>query len=629
MSPGEWAMLFANLKAVTAQNREELAAAEALMENADAVMASEYQKAMDKAKPGVAEQILPTVAGAVAAPFTAGMSIPAAMAVTGGAVAAGHAGGQLIDKGRVNAGRALTAGAISGATAGLNRGLDKGLDWLGNKAATMKEARVAEGQKLAGVEEGFETETGLGAAAKVKEMMPKAGFKERLYSALSNDASRDALSRAVDNIAMQYLRPGAPDVAIPRGLRPQTQLAIQQQRMEQQQMADQAAYQQEMLGLQQSELGLREREMTQRGELAEAERTHREKLAQMEIDARAEADAIEHQQRIEEANVRGMWEERGRQDELEYMRQRDRLTNEARVDRSGGQRGSGGTRPSGYMDSEIKAISAMVESQYPGALVYPGEDGQIHAQIPSGEGRWIHTIIDVDPNTGNISTPMVGGEGAPSTPGTQRPPTAEDLVRRVLPPGSPAPESPSGPAPESPSGPIPVRTPEEKQLINVIDEYTRGELKESMLESTAFLPGSKYTRSLWGANKAKSNLRKVAMWRVKGGRATPISLSELKAIAAMYNMKVDEFIDAVVKGDGLVYGRDKENEQYHNTRYAIYGSPLYREVVAPFLEQNPPIGRYKARTDVPMVDAYDPNFAGESYIPPQGEGKPIPNRWTK
>jgi len=409
--------------------------------------------------------------------------------------------------------------------------------------------------------------------------------------------------------------------------------------MEQQQMADQAAYQQEMLGLQKSELGLRESEITQRGKLSEAEMAHREKLTQMEIDARAKADAIEHQQRMEEANVRGMWEERGRQDELEYMkerdRERDRLTNEARVAGSGGQRGSGGTPPSGYMDSEIKAVSAMVTSQYPGALVYPGEDGRIHAQIPSGEGRWTHVIVDVDPNTGNISTPMVGGEGAPSTPGTQRPPTAEDLVRRVLPPGSPAPGTPSGsstpgaPAPGSTaSGPIDVWAPEEKQLINVIDEYTRGELKESMLESTAFLPGSKYTRSLWGASKAKTNLRKVAMWRVKGGRATPISLSELKTIAAMYNMKVDEFIDAVVKGNGLVYGRDKENEQYHNTRYAIYGSPLYREVVAPFLEQNSPIGRYKARTDVPMVEAYDPNFAGESYIPPQGEGKPIINYRT-
>ena len=49
---------------------------------------------------------------------------------------------------------------------------------------------------------------------------------------------------------------------------------------------------------------------------------------------------------MEEANVRGMWEERGRQDEFEYMKERDRLTNEARVDRSGGQRGSGGTPPS-------------------------------------------------------------------------------------------------------------------------------------------------------------------------------------------------------------------------------------------------------------------------------------------
>lgn len=618
MSPGEWAMLFANLKAVTAQNREELAAAEALMENADAVMASEYQKAMDKAKPGVAEQILPTVAGAVAAPFTAGMSIPAAMAVTGGAVAAGHAGGQLIDKGRVNAGRALTAGAISGATAGLSRGLDKGLDWLGNKAATMKDARVAEGQKLAGVEEGFETETGLGASAKVKEMMPKAGFKERLYSALSNDASRDALSRAVDNIAMQYLRPGAPDVAIPRGLRPQTQLALQQQRMEQQQMADQAAYQQEMLGLQKSELGLREREMTQRDALAEAERTHREKLAQMEIDARAEADAIEHQQRIEEANVRGMWEERGRQDELEYMRERDRSTNEARVARSGDQSRSGGTPPSGYMDSEIKAVSAMVTSQYPGALVYQGEDGQIHAQIPSGEGRWTHVIVDIDPTTGNISTPMVGGEGAPSTPGTQRPPTPEDLVRRVLPPDSPAPESPSGPAPESPSGPIPVRTPVEKKIRDAIDKYTHNESMTLMTRYGSFLPGSKYMNFAWRVAGAKNNLDDEALWMVKGGRAIPVSLSDLKGLADRYNMESEEeFIDAIVKGNGLVYGRDKENEQYHNTRYAIYGSPLYWEVVDPFIKANKPISMFKLNLDA----ARD--------RPPQGEGKPIPNRWSK
>ena len=33
----------------------------------------------------------------------------------------------------------------------------------------MKDARVVEGQKLAGVEEGFETETGLGAVAKLKK----------------------------------------------------------------------------------------------------------------------------------------------------------------------------------------------------------------------------------------------------------------------------------------------------------------------------------------------------------------------------------------------------------------------------------------------------------------------------
>ena len=607
MSPGEWAMLFANLNAVTAQNREELAAAEALMENADAVLASEYQKALDKAKPGVAEQILPTVAGIVAAPFTAGMSIPAAMAVTGGAVAAGHAGGQLIDKGRVDARRALTSGAISGATAGLSRGLDKGLDWLGNKAATMGEARVAEGLEYAGLEEGT---TAPEAVELVEQATPKAGFKERLYSALSNDASRAALSRAVDNIAMQYLRPGAPDVAIPRGLRPQTQLAIQQQRMEQQQMADQAAYQQEMLGLQKSELGLRESEITQRGELSEAEMAQREKLTQMEIDARAKADAIEHQQRIEEANVRGMWEERGRQDELEYMKERDRLTNEARVAGSGGQRGSGGTPPSGYMDSEIKAVSAMVTSQYPGALVYPGEDGRIHAQIPSGEGRWIHTIIDVDPNTGNISTPMVGGEGAPSTPGTQRPPTAEDLVRRVLPPGSPA--------PESPSGPIPVRTPVEKKIMDTIDQYTHNEGMTLMTRPGSFLPGSKHMNFRWRVANAKNNLADEALWMVKGGRATPIPLSALKGLADRYNMEnEEEFIDAIVKGNGLVYGRDKENEQYHNTRYAIYGSPLYWEVVDPFLKANKPISMFDIKPDV----ARD--------RPPQGEGKPIPNRWTK
>ena len=584
MSPGEWAMLFANLQAVTAQNREELAAAEALMENADAVLAAEYQKALDKAKPGVMEQILPTVAGIVAAPFTAGMSLPAAMAVTGGAVAAGHAGGQLIDKGRVDAGRALTAGAISGATAGLSRGLDKGLDWLGNKAATMGEARVAEGQKLAGVEEGFETETGLGAAAKVKEMTPKAGFKERLYSALSDDASRAALSRAVDNIAMQYLRPGAPDVAIPRGLRPQTQLALQQQRMEQQQMADQAAYQQEMLGLQKSELGLRESEITQRGKLSEAEMAHREKLTQMEIDARAEADAIEHQQRMEEANVRGMWEERGRQDELEYMKQRDRLTNAARVAGSGGQRGSGGTPPSGYMDSEIKAVSAMVTSQYPGALVYPGEDGRIHAQIPSGEGRWTHVIVDIDPNTGNMSTAMVGGEGAPSTPGTQRPPTAEDLVRRVLPPGSPAPETPPTP------GPVSVRSPEEQAVIDEIDYYGKGLRTKAAYEghptplpdtidfTEPFRREAKsigaYYKTSWNVSSARENLDKVALYQTRGGVDRELPLSSVPAVAKRYGMSVPEFLKAIRESGGYLPG----SEEHGNERFGVYGSPVWADI---------------------------------------------------
>ena len=584
MSPGEWAMLFANLQAVTAQNREELAAAEALMENADAVLAAEYQKALDKNKSGPMEQILPTVAGIVAAPFTAGMSLPAAMAVTGGAVAAGHAGGQLIDKGRVDAGRALTAGAISGATAGLSRGLDKGLDWLGNKAVAMKDARVAEGQKLAGVEEGFETETGLGAAAKVKEMTPKAGFKERLYSALSDDASRAALSRAVDNIAMQYLRPGAPDVAIPRGLRPQTQLALQQQRMEQQQMADQAAYQQEMLGLQKSELGLRESEITQRGKLSEAEMAHREKLTQMEIDARAEADAIEHQQRMEEANVRGMWEERGRQDELEYMKQRDRLTNAARVAGSGGQRGSGGTPPSGYMDSEIKAVSAMVTSQYPGALVYPGEDGQIHAQIPSGEGRWTHVIVDIDPNTGNISTPMVGGEGAPSTPGTQRPPTAEDLVRRVLPPGSPAPETPPTP------GPVSVRSPEEQAVIDEIDYYGKGLRTKAAYEghptplpdtidfTEPFRREAKsigaYYKTSWNVSSARENLDKVALYQTRGGVDRELPLSSVPAVAKRYGMSVPEFLKAIRESGGYLPG----SEEHGNERFGVYGSPVWADI---------------------------------------------------
>jgi hypothetical protein len=345
--------------------------------------------------------------------------------------------------------------------------------------------------------------------------------------------------------------------------------------------------------------------------------TQREKLAQMEIDARAEADAIEHQQRMEEANVRGMWEERGRQDELEYMKERDRLTNEARVAGSGGQRGSGGTPPSGYMDSEIKAVSAMVTSQYPGALVYPGEDGQIHAQIPSGEGRWIHTIIDVDPNTGNISTPMVGGEGAPSTPGTQRPPTAEDLVRRVLPPGSPAPESPSGPAPESPSGPIPVRTPVEKKIMDTIDKYIDKEARTLMTRPGSFLPGSKHMNFRWRVANAKNNLADEALWMVKGGRAIPVPLSALKGLADRYNMESEEeFIDAIAKGNGLVYGRDKENEQYHNTRYAIYGSPLYWEVVDPFLKANKPISMFDIKPDV----ARD--------RPPQGEGKPIINYRT-
>lgn len=580
MSPGEWAMLFANLSAVTAQNREELAAAEALMENADAVMASEYQKAMDKAKPGVAEQILPTAAGIVAAPLTAGMSIPAAMAATGGMVAAGHAGGQLIDKGRVDAGRALTAGAISGATAGLSRGLDKWLDRFGNKAATMKDARVAEGVEYAGIEKGT---TAPEAIELVEQATPKAGFKERLYSALSNDASRGALSQAISNIALQYLRPGAPDVDIPRGLRPQTQLAIQQQRMEQQQMADQAAYQQEMLGLQKSELGLRESEITQRGELSEAEMAQREKLAQMEIDARAKADAIEHQQRIEEANVRGMWEERGRQDKLEYMKERDKLIGEARVARSGGQRGSGEKPPpSGYMDSEIKAVSAMVTSQYPGALVYPGEDGQIHAQIPSGDG-WIHTIVDVDPTTGNISTPMVRGEGAPSTPGTQRPPTAEDLVRRVLPPGSPAPGTPPTP------GPVSVRSPEEQAVIDEIDYYGKRLRTEGAHEGYIDSPNDAtyldhlkgqakgigaYYKTSWNVSSARENLDKVALYQTRGGVDRELPLSSVPAVAKRYGMSVPEFLKAIRESGGYLPG----SEEHGNERFGVYGSPVWADI---------------------------------------------------
>ena len=104
---------------------------------------------------------------------------------------------------------------------------------------------------------------------------------------------------------------------------------------------------------------------------------------------------------------------------------------------------------------------------------------------------------------------------------------------------------------------------------------------------------------------------------VKGGRAIQVTLSALKGLADRYNMEnEEEFIDAIVKGNGLVYGRDKENEQYHNTRYAIYGSPLYREVVAPFLEVNKPI------------TMFDINLDEDRDRPRQGEGKPIINSRT-
>ena len=184
---------------------------------------------------------------------------------------------------------------------------------------------------------------------------------------------------------------------------------------------------------------------------------------------------------------------------------------------------------------------------------------------------------------------MVGGEGAPSTPGTQRPPTAEDLVRRVLPPDSPA--------PESPSGPIPVRTPVEKKIRDAIDKYTHNESMTLMTRYGSFLPGSKYMSFAWRVAGAKNNLDDEALWMVKGGRATPIPLSALKGLADRYNMESEEeFIDAIVKGNGLVYGRDKENEQYHNTRYAIYGF-LVLGSGRSLLKVNKPISMFKLNLD--------------------------------
>jgi len=570
MSPGEWAMLFANLSAVTAQNREELAASEALMENADAVMASEYQKAMDKAKPGAAEQILPTVAGIAAAPLTAGMSIPAAMAATGGMVAASHAGGQLIDKGRVDAGRALTAGAISGATAGLSRGV---LDRFGNKAATMKDARVAEGAEYAALEEGTRS-PGL-----VEQAIPKAGFKERLYAGLSSDASRAALSRAVDNIAMQYLRPGAPDVAIPRGLRPQTQLAIQQQRMEQQQMADQAAYQQEMLGLQKSELGLRESEMTQRGELAEAEMTQREKLAQAEIDARATEGRLDREANINEIQERGKVERQqmlfgNKLTEDLYEKYPSAVPGAGRrgAGAGGGRGGGGGRSGDGIITRQefaLRTLRGTVRDD--NAVIIPGEEG-------SGADTGVWT----DPNTGETRFAQITYD-----PASGIPQIVLESTPAPAPPGSPG----TPPAPETPPapGPVSVRSPEEKAVIDEIEYYRKGLQTKAAHEGYIDSPNDAtyldhlkgqakgigaYYKTSWNVSYARENLDKVALYQTRGGVDRELPLSSVPAVAKRYGMSVPEFLKAIRESGGYLPG----SEEHGNERFGVYGSPVWADI---------------------------------------------------
>ncbi len=586
MSPGEWAMLFANLSAVTAQNREELAASEALIENADAVLASEYQKALDKAKPGVAEQILPTVAGIVAAPFTAGMSIPAAMAVTGGAVAAGHAGGQLIDKGRVDARRALTSGAISGATAGLSRGLDKGLDWLGNKAATMKDARVAEGQKLAGVEEGFETETGLDAAAKVKEMTPKAGFKERLYSGLSSDTGRAAMARAIDNIAMQYLRPGTPDVPIPRGLRPQTQLAIQQQRMAQQEMADQAAYQQEMLGLQRSELGLREDEITQRGQLAKDEMTQRGQLTQAEIDARATEGRLDREANINEIQERGKVERQqmlfgNKLTEDLYEKYPSAVPGAGRrgAGAGGGRGGGGGRSGDGIITRQEFALRTLRGTVHDdNAVIIPGE-----------EGSGVDTGAWTDPNTGETRFVQITYDPASGMPQIVLEPTPAPATPGA--PGTPpAPETPPAPGTPPTPGPVSVRSPEEQAVIDEIDYYGKGLRTKAAYEghptplpdtidfTEPFRREAKsigaYYGTSWNVSSARENLDKVALYQTRGGVDRELPLSSVPAVAKRYGMSVPEFLKAIRESGGYLPG----SEEHGNERFGVYGSPVWADI---------------------------------------------------
>lgn len=94
---------------------------------AQAEAEKEAQKeAEKKAKGKGLGGILGTVASLAAAPFTAGMSIPAAAAISGGAGALGSTAGQLLGGGDVDFGQVLQSGATGAVAGGLGAGLSGG-----------------------------------------------------------------------------------------------------------------------------------------------------------------------------------------------------------------------------------------------------------------------------------------------------------------------------------------------------------------------------------------------------------------------------------------------------------------------------------------------------------------------
>jgi len=212
--------------------------------------------------------------------------------------------------------------------------------------------------------------------------------------------------------------------------------------MEQQQMADQAAYQQEMLGLQRMALE-QQAELAGKGltaEQSEAELNRKHALAMQEAKITAEKEEAERNRvfQLEQDRVRGWWAEQETQDRIASN---ERL---AQIRSSGGggggaAGGAGGGKSGGETAAKPKKVdiihhAAETIATLMGAEYFDinEEDGFLYLGMPGGKvvkKPLSEVQIDID---AQIAEPMVreeGEAGAPSeNPLGQIPQSEEDRI---------------------------------------------------------------------------------------------------------------------------------------------------------------------------------------------------------